>query len=152
MASPGRTPGPRSNQSCSCQPTPQPRQHQIQAPSETYAVAYGNTRSSTHPARPEIQSTFSQRPQDLNVLNHNKNTYSNLLMYRILGFLGKTHMFWLLPYLFRKVHQCCLRGCFLGLSPQYVHLMKHKPQLLGFFFFQSMVQRTCFHSLLLAND
>ena len=69
--------------------------------------------------------------------NDNRSSYSNLLMYRILRFLEKnSHMFWLLPYL-GTAAQSCLRGCLMGLSPQYVHLMKHNSQLLGcaFFFF-----------------
>ena len=32
-----------SNQNCSCQPTPQPQQHRIQATSVTYTTAHGNT-------------------------------------------------------------------------------------------------------------
>ena len=37
-----------SNQSCSCQPTPQPQAQWIQAGSETYAAAYGNNGSLAH--------------------------------------------------------------------------------------------------------
>ena len=37
-----------SNQSYSCQCTPQPQQHRIQAVSATYTTAHGNAGSSTH--------------------------------------------------------------------------------------------------------
>ena len=40
-------------------PTPQPRQHGIQAASLTYTAARGNARSLTHWARPAIESTSS---------------------------------------------------------------------------------------------
>ena len=54
-------PGQRSNQSCSCWPTPQPEQHQIWATSVTYAAIWSNTGSLTHWARPGIEPTSSQR-------------------------------------------------------------------------------------------
>ena len=41
--------------------TPQPQQHQIQAPSATYMTAYSNTRSLTYWARTGIKPTSSQR-------------------------------------------------------------------------------------------
>ena len=37
-----------SNQSCTCRPTPQLQQHQIQALSVTYTTAHSNTRPLTH--------------------------------------------------------------------------------------------------------
>ena len=40
--------GQGSNQSCNCQPTPQPQQHGIQATFVTYTTAHGNARSLTH--------------------------------------------------------------------------------------------------------
>ena len=43
----------------SCQPTPQPQQHQIWAVSETYTTAYDNTGSLMHWARPGIKLTSS---------------------------------------------------------------------------------------------
>ena len=42
------------NQSCSCQPTPQPQQHRIQASSATYTTAHGNAGFLTHGSRPGI--------------------------------------------------------------------------------------------------
>ena len=50
-----RFPGEGSNQSCSCWPMPQPQQCQIQATSETYTTAHGNTGSLTQRARPGIE-------------------------------------------------------------------------------------------------
>ena len=44
-----------SNWSCSCSPTSQPQQHQIQAASVTYTTAHGNIRSLTYWARPGIE-------------------------------------------------------------------------------------------------
>ena len=48
-----------SNRSYSCQPTPQPQQHGIQAPSETYTTAHGSAGSLTHWVRSEIEPTSS---------------------------------------------------------------------------------------------
>ena len=48
-------PGQGSNRSCSCRRIPQPRQHGIQAASETYTTAHGNTRSLTPWRRPGIE-------------------------------------------------------------------------------------------------
>ena len=45
--------------SYSCQPMPQPQQHQISAASVTYATAYGNTGSLTHRGRPGIEPATS---------------------------------------------------------------------------------------------
>ena len=45
------------DQSCSCRPTPEPQQCQIQAVSATYTTAQGNTGSLTHGARPGIEPT-----------------------------------------------------------------------------------------------
>ena len=42
-------------QSYSCQPTPQPQQHEIQATSATYITAHSNTGSPTHWARSGIE-------------------------------------------------------------------------------------------------
>ena len=57
---------------------------------------------------------------------------SNLLMFQLPGFCCKnSHIAWLLPYLFRMVPQRCLKGWLLGLSPQFVHWIKHNSQLLG---------------------
>ena len=70
-----RFPGYGSNQSYSCQPTPQPQPHQIWAASATYTTAHGNARSLTHWARPGIEPTSSQiRGQAHNLLSHNKGT------------------------------------------------------------------------------
>ena len=52
-------PGWRSNQSCSCWPTPQPQQHQIRATSVAYAAVCHNTGSLTHWARPGIEPSSS---------------------------------------------------------------------------------------------
>ena len=52
-------PGQGSNQSYSCQPTPQPQQCQVQAMSATYTTAHGNAGSPTHYARPEIEPATS---------------------------------------------------------------------------------------------
>ena len=52
-------PGKGSNQRCSCQPTPQPHQCQIQAASANYTAAHGNARSLTCWAGPGIEPTFS---------------------------------------------------------------------------------------------
>ena len=49
------SPGQRSNQSCSCRPTPQPQQRGIRATSATYATAHGNAGSLTHSVRPGIE-------------------------------------------------------------------------------------------------
>ena len=43
-----RFPGQGWNQSCSCQPMPQPYQGRLQTTSATYTIAHGNVRSSTH--------------------------------------------------------------------------------------------------------
>ena len=48
-----------SNQSHSCQPTPQPQQRRIRAASVTYTTAHGSTGSVTHWARPEIKPASS---------------------------------------------------------------------------------------------
>jgi len=40
--------GVKSNQSYSCQPTPQPQQHEIRAASSTFITAHGNAGSQTH--------------------------------------------------------------------------------------------------------
>ena len=42
------TPAGGSNLSYSCQPTPQPKQHQIRAASANYITAHGNAGSLTH--------------------------------------------------------------------------------------------------------
>ena len=47
------------NWSCSCQPTPQPQQHRIQAASVTYTTAHGNPKSLTHWARPDTEPASS---------------------------------------------------------------------------------------------
>ena len=44
---------------CSCGPTPQPQQCQIQATSATYTTAHSNTESLTHWAKPGIEPTSS---------------------------------------------------------------------------------------------
>ena len=43
-----KSPGEGSNESYSCQPTPQPSQHQIRAVSVTHTTAHGNAGSLTH--------------------------------------------------------------------------------------------------------
>ena len=48
-------PGQVSNQSCSCQSTPQSQQHSTWATSATYTTAHGNIGSLTHWVRPEIK-------------------------------------------------------------------------------------------------
>ena len=48
-----------SNQSYSCQPTPEPQQHRIWAVSETYTTAHGNARPLTQWARPGIEPATS---------------------------------------------------------------------------------------------
>ena len=52
-------PSQRSNQSCSCWPTPQPRQCRIWARSVTYTTARGNTGSLTHWVGPGSKPTSS---------------------------------------------------------------------------------------------
>ena len=47
------------NQSCSCQPTPQPQERRIWAVSATCATAHGNAISLTHWVRPRIEPTSS---------------------------------------------------------------------------------------------
>ena len=49
-----KLPGCGSNQSCSCQPTPQPQQHWIQAASVTYTGVHGSARFLIHWARLRI--------------------------------------------------------------------------------------------------
>ena len=49
-----------SNQSCSCWPTPQPQQHQIQGTSAAYAIACSNVRCLTHWMRPGIKPASSR--------------------------------------------------------------------------------------------
>ena len=57
-----------SNQGCSCQPTPQPQQHQKRAASVTYTTACGNSGSLTHWAEPGMEPASSQIvPQVLNL-------------------------------------------------------------------------------------
>ena len=64
-----------SNQSCSCKPTSQPRQHWIRATSVTYAATCGNARSLSLWSRPGIKPTSPQRQcQRLNPLSHNRNS------------------------------------------------------------------------------
>ena len=59
-------------------PTPQPRQHWIQAASVTYAAACSNTRSLAHWARSGIELVSPQRwCRILNLLSHNRNTPVN---------------------------------------------------------------------------
>ena len=70
----GMFPGWESNRSCSCRPTPQPRQHQIWAASVTYTSACSNARSLTHWGRPGFEPASSQTLcQVLNPLSHNGN-------------------------------------------------------------------------------
>ena len=72
--------GQESNQSCSCQPAPQPQQRQIWAASTTYATACSNTRSLSYWVRPRIKPTSSQRQHRvLNPLSHNRNSLFVLL-------------------------------------------------------------------------
>ena len=60
-------------------PTPQPWQHQIWAPSASYAAVCGNTRSSTHWARSGIKPASSERQYwVLSPLRHNRNSHSFL--------------------------------------------------------------------------
>ena len=47
------------NWSCSCRPTPQPQQHEIQASSVIYTTVHSNARSLTHWARPGIKPESS---------------------------------------------------------------------------------------------
>ena len=69
-----------SNWSCSCWIMSQPQQHQIWAASPTYPTAWGNIRSSTHWARPEIKPVTWWRPhQVLNLLSHNGNSDMDLI-------------------------------------------------------------------------
>ena len=49
----------RSNQGCSCRPTPQPQQHGIRAMFSTYTTAQGNAGSLNHWAMPEIEPVSS---------------------------------------------------------------------------------------------
>ena len=51
-----------SNQSCSCQPTPEPQQHQIWAMSVTHNTAHRNAGSLTQWARPGIEPATSWFP------------------------------------------------------------------------------------------
>ena len=47
---------------------------------------------------------------------------SNLTMFQLHEFFCKnSYISWFLPYLFRTVPRSYLRGCILGLHPQYVH-------------------------------
>ena len=48
-------PGSGSNQSCSCQASPQPQERRIWAASVTYTIAHGNVGSLTHGARTGIE-------------------------------------------------------------------------------------------------
>ena len=62
--------------SCSCWPTPQPWQCQIQAASVTYTVAWGNTRSLTQRARPGIEPESSWTLYCVfNPLSHKRNSW-----------------------------------------------------------------------------
>ena len=54
-----KVPGYRSNQSCSCQPMPEPQQHQIRAASATYTTAHDNAGSLTYRVRPVIEPATS---------------------------------------------------------------------------------------------
>ena len=64
--------------------TPQAQQHQIQATSVTYAAASGNVRSLTHWVTPGIKCTSSRTLcQVLNLLSHNGNSKSFLLMHTL---------------------------------------------------------------------
>ena len=54
-----RFPGKGLNQSCSCQPTPPPQQHQMRAVSLTYTTAHGKAGALTHWVRPGIELTSS---------------------------------------------------------------------------------------------
>ena len=64
------------SQKFSCQPTPQPRQHQIRAASATYVAACGSVGSLTHWARPRIEHASSQTPcQVLNASSQNGNSH-----------------------------------------------------------------------------
>ena len=61
-------PGGRLNQSYSCQPTPQPQQHQIRAVSATDTTAHSNTGTLTHWEGPGNEPTFSWMP--VGFINH----------------------------------------------------------------------------------
>ena len=68
-------PGYGLNWSCSCWPTPQPQQPQIQATSVIYATACSNARSLTYQVRSEIKHTSSWKlHQVLNQLSHTGNS------------------------------------------------------------------------------
>ena len=54
-----------SNRSCSCWPTPQPQQNQIQDMSVTYTTPCGNPRSLSHCARPGVKPTSWRQLQFL---------------------------------------------------------------------------------------
>ena len=75
MATPAAYGSSRSNQSCSCRPTPQAQQHQIWAASLNTAVACSATGSLTLWAGPGIEPTSSWRQcRVLNPLSHNQNS------------------------------------------------------------------------------
>ena len=67
-----------SNRSRSCQPTPQPPQHQMGATSATYPPAHSNAGSSTHWAGPRIKwvCILMDISHVLNQLSHNSNSQS----------------------------------------------------------------------------
>ena len=67
-----------SNRSRSCQPTPQPQQHQMWATSATYTPAHSNAGSSTHWAGPRIKwvCILMDISHVLNQMSHNSNSQS----------------------------------------------------------------------------
>ena len=77
-------------------PPPQPQQHQIQATSVTYAIAYNNTGSLTHGARPGIEPTSSQTMTVLKLMSHNGNYQKDFKNYQYWGFTPKIliYLFW----------------------------------------------------------
>ena len=68
-------PGYGSNQSYSCQTTPEPQQLGIWAMSSTYTIAHGNTRSLTHCVRPGVEPASSRILVSLFLLCHKGNCF-----------------------------------------------------------------------------
>ena len=113
-------PGQGSNWSCSCWPTPQPRQCQIQATPSTYATAYGNAGSLTLWARPRIEPASSERQE---WWGHNRNCI--LLIHSSADNIWIVSTFWLLWIMLFWTYTCNFMYVFLSqLGVELLGLMK----------------------------
>ena len=123
------------NQSCSCQPVPQPQQFWIQAVSVSYTAAHGNAECLTHSVRPGIEPASSWR--GCGVLNQLSHSGKSCILYII---LTPDFIFFLLSFSFGPNLFFLLEFCFnvyisVGLLNPLFNIMGYKNPSPFFFFF-----------------